>query len=248
MRSLYETWAVRRLIADLGSPLNAVRHDAIDTLHDRHVETRPHLIELLSNSSIDVRKFAADQLTQQLPIQRSVIDAFISVATDESQNERVRWLAIFTFEQLGQQAQGTTTETDDSIIDALCTAVKSSNDNISGAAASALREYGTRAEVAASVLSHAVKREADIARVHAAGALIAVDPSTQDSMIPVLIEVAQSNDSVACGWALHFLGSLGNRAKPAIPVLKRIAANNPELSYHVDEALELIQARPDEGQ
>jgi HEAT repeat protein len=245
IQSLYGTWTKNNLIADLASPHDEVRNQAIKALHDRRVDTLPYLLDLFSNSNADVRVFAARELHQNLPIPPAVVDAFIKVATNESEHERVRWWALFTFEQLGQQAHGPATETEQSIIDALCIAVESSIPSTSAAAASALRQYGPRADVATEPLRQATKRDSDIVRAHAAGALIAVNPDTHESMLPVLIAVAQSNDSIARGWALHFLGLLGSKAKTAIPVLKKIAAADPDWSYDVNETLDLIQATTD---
>jgi hypothetical protein len=80
--------------------------------------------------------------------------------------------------------------------------------------------------------------------VHAAGALIVVDPGSLDSVLPVLLGAARSQDTVASDWAIHFLGTLGNRAKAAVPQLKLLATEKPARSAQINQALQLIEADP----
>ncbi|MDZ4685448.1 MAG: HEAT repeat domain-containing protein [Planctomycetaceae bacterium] len=240
MRSVYNAWVVRRLVKELSSSKEDIREQAIESLHVRDVDTSRHLLKLLWNPNAEVRSFAAGELNQQLPIPPSVIEAFLGIVADENEAERVRWWAIFTFQKLGEQAHGPPTDTEAAIIGALCRAVESSNSDISASAASALEAFGPRAEKALPYLSSAISRDSGIVRVHAAGALMAIDRERRQSVLPILLEAAQSKDDAACSSALYYLGKLGSDARCAVPILKQIVVQNPDLEYHVNEVLRSI--------
>lgn len=245
VQSLYQAWAINRLIADLASPDAEVRDRAINGLRDRKIDTLPYVLDLLDNSNVDVRVFGAWQLGQYLPTPPAVVDACVKVVTDESEHERVRSSAIFTLGRIGQHAHGPVTETDLSIIEALCVALESSNSQIASSAAWAIREYGPRADAAIEPLRKAMQHRCADVRIHAVGALMAIDPETQESMLPVLIATAQAEDSNTGSWAIYYLSVLGSKAQPAVPVLKEIAATHPDSSEEVNEAIALIEGQSD---
>lgn len=242
IQSIYRSWKIGQLVSQLASDVDSERRSAMQALVARNVDVTPHLIRVLRHENVDVREFAAQALSQEIPIPDEIVDAFIVVATDETQEERIRWWACYTFARIGQQSQGPATETETNVINALTTVLNSSDDNVVAFAASALREFGPGAASAESDLRRVLNTGSDISRVHVAGALLALRPSAHSAVLPVLLEVVQGNDNVAGRWALHFMGMLGSDAKSVIPTLEVVVHTNPDLSYDVGEAIKSIQS------
>lgn len=247
LQSVYHAWKTGRLVSQLASDDDSERSSALQALKDRNMDVRPHLIPLLRHESIDVRRFAASSLNEEIPFTDQVVNAFIAVATDETQDQLVRTLACFTFQQMWQQAHGPPTEVETDMINALTTVLHSSDTYVVASAASALSEFGPAAASAESDLWSVLNTGSEISRVNVAGALLAIRPTEHVLILPVLLDVVQGTDKVASSDALYLLGMLGPDASSAIPVLENVVRKNPDLSHEVEEAIELIKAEGRDG-
>lgn len=70
-----------------------------------------------------------------------------------------------------------------------------------------------------------------------------VSPVDNSDPVPKLVKALESNSSMAVLAAIGRLGTMGDKAKAAIPALKEVAKKQPKLKARVDHAIGKIEGR-----
>lgn len=248
LQSIYRTWMTGRLVSQLASIDDSERDEALQDLRNRNLDVRPLLIPLLKHKSVYVRRFAARSLSDEIPVTDNVVDAQIVVATDETEDENVRFFACLTFRKVGQQAHKSPTNIETKVIGALTGLLKSSNEDVAANAASVLGEFGPAAASAKSDLTAALMTGSESSRLYVADALLAICPDEHTLILPVLLEILHGHDKVASEGAICVLGLIGPDASSAIPALEAVVTENPDLSSRAKEAIDRIRTEGREGE
>lgn len=244
LQTVYDRWLVSSLVQQLGAPQQSERAAALRELKIKRVDVLPHLLELLKSPNVEVRRFAAGELNQRLPTPPVVIDAFLRIAVDSREDERVRSWAIYTLGRVGQLSDERPDRTSRVIVEALCQVLREQNVAVSPSAAHALGEFRQVADGAIACLLTALSADAEIIQVSAAGAIVKIDPERDQVILPILLRILESDDELSRDWAIAVLGELGPMAQSAAPTLKALiaAAPNSTTAYHSEEALKRITA------
>lgn len=242
LRNAYDARAVRNLIAQLASPDEKTRENALSELAERNVPTQERLIQLLTAPNSDVQVFAAAKLAEPIPTPPAVIEAFTTfvAAEDKPQNARVH--ALSALGKCGQLSSVFQPDVNGRIIDSLCAALASEDEIVACSAALAIYHFGATATSAKPTLVSGLDSASELVRVYSAGALFRVDPDSSEIALQTLLTATRSADETVIDRALMFLPDFGEAAVNHIASLQQLQGTKPNLAYQIQDAIDKLES------
>ena len=113
------------------------------------------------------------------------------------------------------------------------------------AAVGPVAAFGEKAKSAVPILMRWLDSDDKFSRVSAIGHVLQIDPTKVDELLPILVEALESDDCVIQCQSVWLLGQLGELAREAVPVLKRMV--DDENSFIRREAREALKEISGDG-
>jgi HEAT repeat protein len=152
------------------------------------------------------------------------IAALIEALAD--QDDEVRLLAVEVLYSMDKEAEPA--------LSALIDTLDDPDRIVRVAAVAPVADFGRKAIAAIPTLESWLYGGDEFSEVTAAAAIIQIDPSRADDVLPVIINALKSDDvGIRCHAAWH-LGQLGTIARDAVPELRRLLDEEPIRSFVVD--------------
>jgi HEAT repeat protein len=101
----------------------------------------------------------------------------------------------------------------------------------------AVVNFGKRAVAAIPILESWLPSDDEFSVVAAAAAIIQIDPSRADDVLPILVHTLKSDDYGIRCHAAWSTGQLGQVARNAVPALRQIRGEESTLGHLASEAI-----------
>ena len=198
----------------------------------------PALIEALDDKDAKVQERVANAISFLGPGAKLAVPKLIQVLQNAKADQEVRWRTAITLGHMGPSAK--------EAVPTLVQILRKEGFHLRNGAANALGGIGYTNKDVSQALLQALKDKDLSVRCAAAGALgkIVKEPSV---VVPALIEILKNKDDVTQlnnprFTALGALASFGPAAKPAIPLLTKIATDNNEDDIILMRAIQVFRA------
>lgn len=155
------------------------------------------------------------------------IAALAEALTD--QDDELRLLAVEVLYSLGQKAEPA--------LSALIESLDDEDRIVRVAVVAPVAAFGHKAAAAVPILESWLPSDDEFSRVTAAAAIIRIDPSRADDVLPVLIHALESDDYGIRCHATWSTGRIGEVAWEAIPALRQLRGEDSTLRHLADEAI-----------
>jgi len=215
--SAYEGWKRQSLIRDMADSDSQIREEALSQLLDRGADPVPHLIDLLDHTDVNVRVFAARELTWLRPKPQEAIEPLVRSLEDE--NEQVRWNAAYALGDFGEYANPELTDEEEAAVRALCLTLNDQDKRVREACVHALGNFGAKSVRTKPAILSALGDKDISVRLTGAWGLLRIDSQYEDQAVSVLVQGLSAKNADDRRSAVSFLGELGPRARDAVPAL-----------------------------
>jgi hypothetical protein len=232
---------VRRAYRNLSSPDSDTRNDAVRLLRSRGAKTESALIALLHHSNSDVRRFAANSLSQEPT--GEVIEAFLVALESNQHVAEIGDHAPRLFFRHAEDAAGPLTKTDRRMIAWLRSELNSANPDRCGSAAFALTAFVNRDPSLREPVAAYLKNGTFFYKYVVLREMADSDPSMRDEYVDVLLSGLGSSVHADQANALYGLTHLKNEPddlRDRLQARRKESTDAGEIS-RIDHALEALR-------
>jgi HEAT repeats len=132
---------------------------------------------------------------------------------------------------LAARTLGFFTSDAESVVPALISAVKDSDDEVAGCAARSLAAFGTGGRSGLAVLESRIGTRRDYLTVAMAEAISQIDPQANPRILPILRDCVRHTNAYSRVYGAKVLWSVGHEYQTAVPVLEEVLSNTNSCAF-----------------